>query len=202
MKPGGIILAASLCGPLIYATCFLSIARGSGFILRQDEEPPPMKFIPSAAREQLSEARDPKARTRLSLEMAEERLSKAAELTNSKSYEAASSELGIYEALVEDALHYLQTTGKTNNKTRDLYKRIEQTLREQGPRLEAIRRLSPSGYASHVKAAYAFIRHLRTEALDAFYGNTVLRDESPGDKEKTSHDKMKQSGPKPSGEKP
>ena len=38
--------------------------------------PPPMKYVPDAARDQLGAARDAKARTRLSIELAEARLSR------------------------------------------------------------------------------------------------------------------------------
>src|SRR5438067_56752 len=44
--------------------------------------PPPMRYLPDEVRRQLEAERDPKARTRLSLELAEERLARVAEQAN------------------------------------------------------------------------------------------------------------------------
>ena len=44
-------------------------------------------------------------------------------------------------------------------------------------RLEVIRRSTPVDYAENVKAAAEYARNARSEALEAFYGHTVLREE-------------------------
>lgn len=147
-----------------------------------EEAAPPMKYIPPAERALLGEARDAKARTRLSLELAETRLLRAAQYTGVEQFDAASRELGIYQAIVEDAVRFLYRQGKGDNRTRDLFKRLELTLRAHGPRIETIRRSTPSEDAVNVRAAYDAMRRARTAALNAFYGDTVMR-ESPSREE-------------------
>ncbi|MGB8507844.1 MAG: hypothetical protein WCD76_05530 [Pyrinomonadaceae bacterium] len=142
----------------------------------EDVAPPPMKFVPAEIRAQLDAERDLKGRTRLSLELADQRLARAASETTSERYVQAGSELGIYQAVVEDAIRFLNRTGKVKNKSRDLFKRIELALRSHMPRLETIRRNTPSAYAVHVKEALEFVRESRTEALNSFYDDTVLRE--------------------------
>src|SRR5947209_4541523 len=137
--------------------------------------PPIMKFISSSERSQLSAARDPKSRVRASIELAETRLQQAEVMTSAQRYDDAASSLGCYQGIMEDAMHFLSDAGNPS-KLRDLYKRIELSLREHAPRLEAIRRITPAEYAVNIKSVLDFTRSTRTEALNAFYGNTVLRE--------------------------
>ena len=145
----------------------------------QMEAPPPMKYIPRAELERLSAVADTKARTRLSLELIEERLENAERLTRSQQFAAASAELGIYQSLIEDALRYIRARrSNTNDQHRDLFKLMELSFRAQGSRIEAIRRVTPFDDAANVKAAYEYVWGARTEALNAFYGEQVVTEES------------------------
>lgn len=145
--------------------------------------PPPMKFVPRSEREQLSGITDAKAHTREALQLAEERLARAEQLTASQQYEAASTELGIYQGLIEDALHYLsKVTNSRSNKSRDTYKYLDLTLHTHCVRLEAIRRSTPSEYAVNVKAICEYARDVRTQALNSFFGDTVIKETSEGEK--------------------
>lgn len=159
-----------------------------------DAAPPPLKYIPSEDGARLNaEGDDLKDRTKLSLELAEARLHRAAGRTSAGDYIAAGTELGIYQALIADAIRFLQQkgtrkdNGSIDNKTRDLFKRLELTLRNHAPRIETIRRITPSDEAYNVKEAYEFVRNARAEALNSFYDDTVIRDapkektKSPGD---------------------
>ncbi len=141
--------------------------------------PPPMKFVSRNERTLLSSARDTKARTRATIELAEARLTRAEQLTAGQQYDAASAELGTYQGLVEDALHYLNA--QPGKKPRDVYKRFELALRAHCARIESIRRVTPAEYAVHVKAICECARNARTEVLNAFYGDTVIRDDSLDD---------------------
>src|SRR5919205_363501 len=76
-----------------------------------------------------------------------------------------------------DALAYLRQIGKSDGKTRDLFKLLEQAVFHHTGRIEAMRRETPPDYAVNVRAALLAARELRTNALNAFYGNTVLREE-------------------------
>lgn len=140
--------------------------------------PPPMKYIPAATRAQLDAARDMKERLKLSLAAAEARLVSAEQRNAAQQYDSAAAELGIYQALAADALLYLQRSGRTDGKTRDLYKLLEQTLYRHLARLEAIRRETPPEFVANVRAALNQTRDTRTDALNAFYGNTVVREQS------------------------
>jgi hypothetical protein len=51
-------------------------------------------------------------------------------------------------------------------------------LRAHGPRLNAVRRVTPAEYSVWIKEVENFARDSRTEALNSFYGNTVIRDGS------------------------
>lgn len=147
-------------------------ARAQELVLPPQPAPPPMIYIPEAARTQLASARDEKARTRLSLELAEARLARAEQQTELKQFNAATAELGIYQALFEDALQHLHRAG--GGGMRDLFKRIEQTLHRHAARIESMRRVTPSEFSGNLRTLLRHVRDLRTEALEAFYGNTVL----------------------------
>jgi superfamily I DNA/RNA helicase len=150
--------------------------------------PPPLKLISKEERQQIDDARDLKERLKLSIEFSSAHLSRAEQLTMQTEYEAASNEVGSYHALMEDTLENLSKLKQDSNKTRDLYKRLEMQLRADGPRLTAMRRVTPLEFAVWIKKVEDFARDGRTEALNSFYGHTVVRDketpQKPDDKPK------------------
>jgi hypothetical protein len=152
--------------------------------------PPPLKVISKEERQQLDQAKDIKERLKLSIEFSGAHLTRAEQLTMQTEYEAASNEVGSYHALIEDALENLSALKQDSNKTRDLYKRLEMQLRADGPRLTAMRRVTPLEFAVWIKKVEDFAREGRTEALNSFYGHTVVRDKNnqqkPDDKPKES----------------
>jgi hypothetical protein len=77
---------------------------------------------------------------------------------------------------MENALAFLSSFKRDSNKTRDLYKKLELALRAHGPRLTAMRRTTPLEFAVWIKKVEDFARAGRTEALNSFYGHTVVRD--------------------------
>ena len=166
----------SLCSLLTLTLCLACIAQAQESPF--NGAPPPMKFVSHDELAQLSSAHDVKSRTRASIELAEVRLRRAEELTSAQQYDAASSELGCYQGIMEDAMSYLGALKSDKGKMRDLFKRIELTLRANGARIEAIRRETPSEYSINLKAISDYTRNARTEALNAFYGDTVVREES------------------------
>jgi hypothetical protein len=145
-----------------------------------------MKYLPSEERERLAQETDLKKRARLHIELAESRLLRAEQYAASARFSQTTAELGIYQAIIEDAMRFLQSNaerknGKVSDKVRDLYKRIELTLRAHGPRLETIRRSIPSEEAISVRAVFEYTRDARSEALNSFYGESVLREEKAAD---------------------
>jgi hypothetical protein len=138
--------------------------------------PPPVKVISSHEREQLNDSKDPKARVKMSIILAESHLESAEIYTAQQAYDNASGEAARYWAIIENALAYLRPMKSDSNKTRDLYKRLELALRAHGPRLSALRRSTPQEYAVWIKEFEESARNGRTEALNSFYGQTVVRD--------------------------
>lgn len=138
-----------------------------------------MKFVTRNERTQLDAARDAKARLKATLAMTEARLLRAEQFASNQQFTAIIEELGIYQGLMEDALRFMAGQNPDSNKTRDLYKRLEIKLRDDATRLEAIRRQTPVEYGVHIKAVADFAQASRTEALNSFYSDTVLRDPAP-----------------------
>lgn len=149
--------------------------------------PPPLKSIPQAERLKIEAITDPKQRLKQTVEFAIGHLTSAEKHTSDGNYDAASNEVGSYSALVQNALTFLATMKRDSNKTRDLYKRLELALRADGPRLTAMRRVTPIEFAVWIKQTEEFARESRTEALNSFYGHTVVREpEKPNEKPKES----------------
>ena len=144
--------------------------------------PPPFKMIVKEEREAIELTDDSSKRLKLTIQYAGGHLTRAEQHTARENFEAASAEIGMYHALIESALAFLSTVKRDSNKTRDLYKRLELSLRADGPRLTAMRRITPLEYAVWIKKVEDYAREGRTEALNSFYGHTVVRD--PEKKEK------------------
>ncbi|HEX8458267.1 MAG TPA: hypothetical protein VF656_13280 [Pyrinomonadaceae bacterium] len=164
------LLSALLCAAVLSVE-----ARAQDLVIPPQPAPPPMVYIPQDARTQLSSARDEKARTRLSVELAEARLLRAEQQTELKQFNSATAELGVYQALMEDAIQHLYQMDDGSSRSRDLFKRIEQSLHKHAARVEAMRRQTPGEFAGNVLALVRLVRDLRAEALEAFYSDTVLR---------------------------
>ena len=164
----------SLCVAALMILYVAGVARGQDG-RNAEVGPPPLKIIPRDERAQLNAADGPSARTRTTFELMEKHLGRAEQLTQQQRYEPASTELGTYEAVIEDSLRYLSHMDKERGKTRDLYKNLELNLRKHAPRLELIRRTTPSEFAIYVKATLDYTRKARSIALDSFYSNSVSR---------------------------
>jgi hypothetical protein len=146
--------------------------------------PPPLRIISPEERALLGQIKDTKGRVRKSMEFAEVHLLKAETHTTQEQFIEASAELGRYWALIEDVLHLMSPLDNDKNKTRDLYKRVELALRAHAPRLTLMRRKTPLEYGVWIKTIEDFTRSSRTEALNSFYGHTVVREgqNRPGEK--------------------
>jgi hypothetical protein len=145
--------------------------------------PPPFKMIVKEERDELERTADSGKRLRLTIDYAGAHLGRAEDHTARENFEAASAEVGMYHALIENALAFLSTFKRDSNKTRDLYKHLELALRADGPRLTAMRRTTPLEFAVWIKKVEDFARESRTEALNSFYGHTVVREPQKPDKE-------------------
>lgn len=146
--------------------------------------PPPMRFVSRDERSQLTAAKDFKTRLRATIDLAEGHLARAEGCTSLKKFDQASEELGRYLGLIDDARLVLGGLDRNKNSTRDLYRRFDIALRAHVPRLAVMRRTTPADYATHIKAAEEFARDTRTEALESFYGHSVLREDSDNEKKR------------------
>jgi hypothetical protein len=138
--------------------------------------PPPMVAVSPEERALLSEAKDSKARIRKTVELAQIRLKRAEVFTEQQQFDRVLTELGGYQGLIEDGFKFLGKMNNDRGRVRDLYKHIEIDLREDTPRLFAMRRITPLEYGIRIKEVEEFARAGRTEALNSFYGQTVIRE--------------------------
>jgi hypothetical protein len=161
------LLFAGFCVPVVY---------GQQPEVTQSTAPPPLKVITRLERDQLDATDDLKSRLKKTIEFSEAHLANAEAQTAEQAYDKAAAEAGKYWALIEDALNSMKALNQNSDKARDLYKRLELALRAHGPRLSAIRRITPSEYAAGLKEIEDFARSGRTQALNSFYGDTVVRD--------------------------
>ena len=163
---------------LIQATiaCALTTVTAQQPRLPQIPAPPPMLIVTRSDRSELQNAREPKARLHATFTLAEDHLKRAETATDQKKFEEASSELGRYLGLIDDLLAFIATLSRDKGSTRDLYRHFEISVRPHIPRLAVMRRSTPVEYARHLKDAEEYIKGARSEALDSFYGQTVLRE--------------------------
>lgn len=172
--------AASLCALIGFIISIAPATPGQDKGLQLLPAPPPFKFVSRNERTQLDSARDTKMRMRATIEMAEARLTRAEQLTAAQHYDAACEQLGGYQGLIENLLSFLNEREPSKNKIRDILKRFELTLRAHSPRIEAIRRITPSEHAVNVKAILDFAYQARTEALNHFFGDASTNAVAPG----------------------
>lgn len=169
---------------LLCALCLAIVSGQEPHQHDQNTAPPPLKVMSTRERAQVNEAKDPKARVKLTLELSEAHIANAELRTSQSEFDTAAAEAGMYWALIDDLFTYLGSIKKDNDKTRDLYKRLELSLRAHAPKFALMRRGTPAEYAVWIREVEEFTRKGRTEALNAFYGQTVIRDGPPRTEQK------------------
>ena len=158
---------------LITVNCLLITAKA-----QTDEPanlaPPPIKIISKEEKIALAAVTNAKDRTKLSLDLMDARLRKAEELNTGDTNNALLAELGDFQALMNDALNFLNRNDNQSGKARDNFKRFEMALRAFTPRLELIRRDLPERFEYHVRKLLITVRDTRTKAIEPLYGFTVV----------------------------
>jgi hypothetical protein len=142
-------------------------------------EPPPMQFVSRDERSQLNSSKDPKSRLKTTISLAEVHLTRAETLTQDQKFDQASEELGNYLGLIGDVSSFIHGMNVEKSSTRDLFRHMEQSVRLHLPRLAVMRRGTPAQYAGNIRTAEEFVKGVREEALDSFFGHTVLREPTP-----------------------
>ncbi len=138
--------------------------------------PPPLKMISDAERSRLDREKGVKGRTKRSLELMEVRLDNAEAAIRTEDFDKAFSELGVFHALVDDALGFLYDSDTDKRKVQFNFKRFEIGIRSFTPRLELIRREMPLTHETYVLSLIKQLRDARTRATEPLFGETVLRD--------------------------
>jgi hypothetical protein len=141
--------------------------------------PPPLHLVSKSDRSQLDDTRDSKTRLRTTMTLATDHLERAEKFTNDRNFAEASSELGAYLGLIGDLRDYVKKLDANKGSTRDICRHFEMEVRPHIPRLALIQRTTPASYVRNIKDAEDFIKDTRAEALDFFYGHSVLREPPP-----------------------
>ena len=138
--------------------------------------PPPLKTISNVERDKLDREKGVKSRTKLALNLMDDRLKRAEALFSRDDLENTFAELGVFHALMDDTLAFLGGNGRPNRKVLFNLKRFEIGLRKFTPRLELIRRELPLTHEFYVRSLLKLLREARTKATEPLFGETVLPD--------------------------
>lgn len=143
--------------------------------------PPPLKVISKEEIAKLGAKKDIKDRTKLSLDLMDSRLTSAEKFGTARDFGNMYRELGVFHALMDDALNYLnkRDTGKSG-KILDNLKRLEIGLRGMATRIAIIRRELPLRYDPYVRNLMGYLRSARAKATDSLFGDSVLPRAKPG----------------------
>ncbi len=150
----------------------------------QDEPPeaapPPLKLMSKEEIARLgTKQNNIKDRTKLSLELMNLRIVAAEKFNTVRDFENMYRELGIFHALMDDALNYLNKRDAGRGKVLDNFKRLEIGLRRIAPRIAVIRRELPLKYDPYVRKLMASLRSARAEATDSLFDDTVIPQKKP-----------------------
>ena len=135
---------------------------------------PALKVISKEEKSALAGVNDIKDRTKLALDLMEARLKKAEAFNSQESFADLLTELGSFQALMDDTLKFLNRNADGRGKVMSTYKRFEMSLRAFMPRLELIRREVPDNYEYHVRQLLRTVRDTRAKAVEPFFSTTVL----------------------------
>ena len=136
--------------------------------------PPPAKVISKAEQAQLDAQSDVKKRTKLALDLMNARLTKAESLHDNHDLDAMFVELGVFHALVDHTLEFLNKSDKDSGKVLNNFKRFELGLRTFAPRLELIRRDLPLKYEFYVRTLAVYLRNARAKAVEPLFSDTIV----------------------------
>lgn len=135
--------------------------------------PPPLNLISKEEKTGLEAERKISNRTKLALEMIETRLLKSETAAEKEDFQESLDQLGRFQALIRNTYGYLKQNEGDKSSFKN-FKRFEMALREFIPRLELLRRDLPYKYGYHVRQMIKFVRDARANALEPFFGDTVI----------------------------
>ena len=141
------------------------------------QEEPPIDVVPApevllskTEIKDLDSEKNIKKRTQLSLEIMEIRLKNAETFNGQPKFKEVLSELGSYQALLEDSFKFLEMNDLKNEKVQNNIKNLEITLKKHTSRLELIRREMPFKFGWHVGKLMKLVRQIRSKAIEPLFG--------------------------------
>lgn len=167
--------SAHLCFLLFCSVCLCLPANAQENVLK-DIVPPPLPIISKGETSRLNAESDLKKRTEIALALMESRLQKAETFSNEKKFRESLDELGGFQALMGDALKYLQRNDTGSRKVLNNFKRLEINLRGFVPRLEIVRRMMPQKFGYHVVQLMKSVRRARSNAVEPLFDDAVVSD--------------------------
>jgi hypothetical protein len=150
-----------------------------------DDAPPPLKIISKQEKSLLDTETDVSDRTKLSLELMENRLKKAEDFYARESYVEMSNELGGFSALMDNTLIFLKNNDNGGGKILNNFKRLEINLRKFSPRLELIRRELPIRFESYIRNLIKSLRQARAKAVETLFDDSVVPNNTKGNQNDT-----------------
>lgn len=163
--------------PLTFFSVFFFTA---GSINAQEEiiptnlAPPAVKVLSKEEKTALAGVTDVKDRTKLALDLMEVRLKKAEEQNTQEMFNGVLSELGGFQALMDDAIRFLNRNNNGGGKSMNNFKKFEMALRAFMPRIEILRRDLPERFEFHVRSLLITVRDTRSKAVEPFFSTTIL----------------------------
>jgi DNA repair ATPase RecN len=139
-----------------------------------DIAPPPIRSLSKSERSALDAVTDVKDRTKVALDLMEARLKKAETLTGEETYGQVLTELGGFQAIMNNTIVFLNRNDNRGGKVMNTFKKFELALRAFTPRIELIRRETPDRYEYHVRQVLKSLRDTRAQAVEPLFSNTVL----------------------------
>ncbi len=155
----------------LFALALLDTAGSAQDNVPADAEPPPLKVLSKSEKDRLAASRDVKERTKLTLELMNERVLVAEKYLPQEQFEMVFRELGGFHALVNDALEYLSASESNKKKVLDNFKRFELGLRTFTHRLELIRREMPPQREYYLRLLLREMRDARARAVEPLFGD-------------------------------
>ncbi len=140
-----------------------------------DAAPPPLKVISKDERKLLYDQSNLKKRTQLSLDLMETRLKNAEQFAATEKFQDSINELGGFQALLENALSYLNHNDNGSDKIDYNFKRLEIGLRRTVARLEIVRRGLPFKYGFYVQKLQKVVREARAAALEPLFDDSATQ---------------------------
>lgn len=184
--PGRRVKTHPFAAPIFFFVLLTLYSPLSTSVSAQDDipglAPPPRKVISKGERTRLDAETNIRDRTKLTLEMMDERLSAAEKLSDGKDFDAMFQELGGFHGLMDNGIEFLLKKDDRKNKVLDNLKRIEIGLRGFAPRLESIRRDVPLSYENYVRKLISYLRNARTRVSEPLFSDTVVPDPKSSDK--------------------